>query len=109
MPICFCVSHGCSSAGGTDPISHKPRGKNVDTRTLKAHSVADRQVALHAAQQNTEATIDTQIKEITAYLSASVLADEVSGPSKSPGGSLWSRHSDFEDCLPQDKPIAAPK
>lgn len=109
MPICFCVSHGCSSAGGTDPISHKPRGKNVDTRTLKAHSVADRQVALHAAEQNTEATIDTQIKEITAYLSASVLADEVSGPSKSPGGSLWSRHSDFEDCPPQDKPIAAPK
>src|SRR5271155_1359009 len=97
MPICFCVSHGCSSAGGTDPISHKPRGKNVDTRTLKAHSVADRQVALHAAEQNTEATIDTQIKEITAYLSASVLADEVSRPSKSPGGSLWSRHASLAD------------
>src|ERR1700678_2756976 len=100
MPICFCVSHGCSSAGGTDPISHKPTGKNVDTHTLKAHSVADRQVALHAAEQNTEATIDTQINKMTAYLSASVLTDEVSGPSKSPGSSLRSRHSNFEDCPP---------
>jgi|SRR5271154_275612 len=110
MPLCFCVSHDCSAAGGTDPISHKPRGKNVDARTLKAHSVADRQAALRVAEQNTEATIDAQIEEITAYLSASVLADEVSGPSEqSPGSSLWSRHDNFEDYPPQNKPIAAPK
>jgi len=104
MPLCFCVSHGCS--GGTDPISHKPRGKIVDARTLKAHSVADRQAALRAAEQNTEATINTQIEEITAYLSASVLADEVSGPSQNPGGSLWSRCDDSEDCPPH---VATPK
>jgi hypothetical protein len=109
MPLCFCDSHGCSSVGGTDPISHKPKGKNVDTRTFKAHLVADRQVAFHAAEKNTETTIDTKIEEITAYLSASVLADEVSGPSQIPGGSLWSRCNDFEDCLPQDKPIATQK
>jgi hypothetical protein len=109
MPLCFCVSHGCSSAGGMDPISHRPRGKNVDSRTLKAHSIADRQAALRAAEQNTEATIDTQIEEITAFLSASVLADEVSGSSQSPGGSLWSRPDSFEDCPLQDKPIATPK
>jgi hypothetical protein len=110
MPLCFCVSHGCSSAGGTDLNSHKPKGKNVDTRTFKAHSVADRQAAFHAAEKKTETAIDTQIEEITAYLSASVLADKVSGPSQIPGGSLWSRpNNDFEDCLPQDEPIATLK
>jgi hypothetical protein len=103
MPLCFCVSHGCSSAGGIDPISRKPKGKNVDSRALKAHLVADRQAALHAAEQNTEAAIDTQIEEITVYLSASVLADEVSSPSQSPGSSLWSRYDNLEDHLPQDK------
>ena len=56
MPLCFCDSHGCSSAGGTDPVSHKPQGKNVDTRTFKAHSVADRQAAFHAAEKNIETT-----------------------------------------------------
>jgi hypothetical protein len=109
MPLCFCESYGCSSAGGTDLISHKPKGKNVDTRTFKAHSVADRQAAFRAAEKNTETSIDTEIEEITAYLSASVLADRVSGPSQSPGGSLWSRHDDFEDRLPQETPIAASK
>src|SRR5271156_4007069 len=62
MPLCFCESYGCSSAGGTDLISHKPKGKNVDTRTFKAHSVADRQAACHAAENNTETAIDTEIK-----------------------------------------------
>ena len=105
MPLCFCESYGCSSAGGTDLTSHKPKGKNVDTRTFKVHSVADRQATFRAAEKNTETAIDTEIKEITAYLSASVLADRVSGPLQSPGGSLWSRHDDFEDRLPQEQPI----
>lgn len=109
MPLCFCDSHGCSSAGGTDPISLKPKGKNVDTRTFKAHSVADRQAAFRAAEENAETAIETEIEEITAYLSASVLADQVSGPSQSSGGSLWSRQNAYEDCLLQDKPIAIPK
>jgi hypothetical protein len=109
MPICFCESYGCSSAAGTDLISHKPKGKIVDTRTFKAHSVADRQAAFRAAEKNTETAIDTEIEQITTYLSASVLADRVSGPSQSPGGSLWSRHDDFEDCLPQEKPIPTSK
>ena len=84
-----------------DPISHQPRGKNVDTRTYKAHSVADRQAALRAAEQNAEATIDTQIEEISTYLAACVLTDEVSGPSQSPGSSLWLRCDAFQL---QDKP-----
>ena len=58
-----------------DLTSHKPKGKNVDTRTFKAHSVTDRQAAFFAAEKNTETAIDTEIEEITTYLSASVLAD----------------------------------
>ena len=106
MPFCFCVSHGCSSARSMDPISHQPRGKNVNTCTYKAHSVTDRQAALRAAEQNTEAAIDTQIKEISTYLSACVLTDEVSGPLQSPGSSLWLRCDTFQL---KDKPIATPE
>jgi hypothetical protein len=93
MPTCFCVAHGCYSSGGKDPISDKPLGRNVDGRTYKAHTVADRQAAFHAAEENTEAVLAAQIEEITAHLSASVLADNVSGPSLVPGGPLWSRNS----------------
>ena len=83
-----------------DPILGKPRGKNVDAHTFKAHLVADRQAALCAAEQNTKAIIDTQIEEITTYLSAS-LSDKVSRPSEqSSGGSFWSRHNNSEYCLP---------
>lgn len=90
-----------------DPTSHKTLGRNVDARTLKAHTNADRQAALRAAEQNTEATLDSQIEEITAYLSASVLADKVSGPSQNSGGSLWSRLDSVEDYPLQDKSTAA--
>src|SRR6266446_3394558 len=38
MPLCFCKSHGCATAGGTDLTSCKPKGKNVDPQTFKAHS-----------------------------------------------------------------------
>lgn len=111
MSLCFCVSSGCSTTGGTDPISRKPLGKLVDPRTLKAHANTDRKAVFHAAQQNTEAALDTQIEEITAYLSASVLADEVSGPSHNPGGSLWSRLDSSTEYPPQDKPkpVVPPK
>ena len=109
MPLCFCVSSGCSTAGGADSIFHKALGKLVDPRTLKAHANADRKAAFHAAQQNTEAAIDSQIEEITAYLSASVLADEVLGPLQNPGGSLWSRLDSSMEYPPQDKPVVPPK
>jgi hypothetical protein len=96
MPTCFCVTHGCYSSCGKDPISDKPLGRNVDGRTFKAHTLADRQAAFRAAEENTEAVLTAQIEEITAHLSASVLADNVSGPSLVPGGPLWSR-DDSED------------
>lgn len=93
MPTCFCVTHGCCSSSGKDPISDKPLGRNVDGRTYKSHTIADRQAAFHAAEESTEAVLAAQIEEITARLSASVLADNVSGPSLVPGGPLWSRNS----------------
>jgi hypothetical protein len=91
MPICLCVTHGCCSFGGKD--SDKPLGRNVDGRTYKAHTVADRRATFHAAEENTEAVLAAQIEEIATHLSACVLADNVSGPSLVPGGPLWSRNS----------------
>jgi len=96
MPACLCVTYNC---GGTI----------VDTRTFRNHRNLDQKAAFHAAERNTEATVDSQIEEITAYLSASVLADEVSGPLQMPGGSLWSRPDSSEDYPPQDKSSFAPK
>ena len=93
MPTCFCVSHGCCSSSSRDPISDKPLERNVDGHTYKAHTVANRQAAFHAAEENTEAILTAQIEEITTHLSASVLADNVLGPSLVPGGPLWSRNS----------------
>ena len=42
-------------------------------------------------------------------ISQQVYLQIVSGPSQSPGSSLWARPDDFENCLPQEKPIAASK
>ena len=53
--------------------------------------------------------IDSEIKDITAYLAASVLADKVSGPPQNPGGSLWSRLNSSDDHPSQDDHIPAPK
>jgi hypothetical protein len=91
MPTCLCVTHGCCSFGGKN--SDKPLGRNVDGRTYKAHTVADRRATFHAAEENTEAALAAQIEEIATHLSACVLADNVSGPSLVPGGPLWSRNS----------------
>ena len=93
MPTCFCVTHSCCSSGSKGPISSKPLGRNVNGCMYKAHTVANRQAAFHAAEENTEAVLAAQIEEITTHLSASVLADNVLGPSLVSGGSLWSRNS----------------
>jgi hypothetical protein len=95
MPICFCVTYGCCSSG-KDPISGKPLGRNVDGRTFKSHAVADSRAAFRAAEEKTEAVLAAEMEEITAHLSASVLADSVSGPSLVPGGPLWSRDDDHQ-------------
>ena len=92
MPTCFCVTRGCYSSGVKDPISHKSLGRNVDGCTYKAHMLANKQVAFRVAEENAELALTAQIEEITTHLSASVLADNVSGPSLVPGGPLWSRN-----------------
>jgi len=109
MPTCFCVTHGCHSFSGKDPISDKTLGRNVDGRTYKAHTIADRQAAFHAAEENTTAVLATQIDEITAHLSASVLVDIVSGPSRVPGGPLWSRNSSEDHQSDNDYPASTKK
>ena len=91
MPTCFCVSHNCCSSGGKDSVTQKPLGRNVDGRKYKSHTLADKQAAFRAAEENSEAVLTAQIEEITAHLAASVLADNVSGPSVVPGP-LWSRN-----------------
>lgn len=102
MPTCLCVAHGCCSSSGKDPISDKPLGRNVDSRTYKAHTVTDRQAAFHAAEDNTEAVLATQIEEITFV--PSVLADGVSGLSLVPAGPLWSRNSSEDHQSDNDYP-----
>ena len=92
----LCVTYNC---GGTI----------VDARTFRNHWNLNQKAAFYAAEWNTEVTVDSQIEEITAYLSASVLADEVSGPLHMPGSSLWSRPDSSEDYLPQDKSSFVPK
>ena len=96
MPACLCVTYNC---GGTI----------IEPRTFRNHQNLDQKAAFHAAERNTQVMVDSQIKDITAYLSASVLADEVSGPLQTPGGSLWLRPDSSEDYLPQDKSSFAPK
>ena len=50
-----------------------------------------------------------QIEKITAHLSASVLADIVSGPSCVPGGPLWSRNSSEAHQFDNDYPASTKK
>lgn len=106
MPTCLCVTHGCCSSGDKDPISDKLLGRNVDGRTYKAHTIAHRQAAFHAAEENTEAVLAAQIEELTAQLSASGLADNVSGPSLVPGGPLWSRNNSEDHQSDNDFPTS---
>ena len=95
MPICFCSS--CSPLGGVDSVTGRARGIKQDTRTFKAHSLKDKKEAFLTAEKKAEEAVEAEIEEISAYLSATVLADKVSGPSDDPVGSLWSRDISFSD------------
>jgi hypothetical protein len=100
MPICFCILFGCSRLGGIDPVTGRAKGIKQDTRTFKTHSLKDKREAFHAAEQKVEEAavvvpVEAEIEEISAFLSATVLADKVSGPSEDLVGSLWSRGSSF--------------
>lgn len=89
MPYCFCKVHDCYNLGGFD-TSGNPKGKFLNTRTFKTHCIADK---LSKAEERSNAVIDTQMEEIIAQLSTNILADNVSGPNRIPGGSLWSREN----------------
>lgn len=80
-----------------NPLTGKAKGVIQDSRTFTKHSRADKEAAFEAAEENTQAILDAQIEEITTFLSTSVLADQVSGPTQTPGGSLWSRNSPHRD------------
>jgi hypothetical protein len=91
MPHCFCISSGCSRLGGIDPVTGKARGIKQTTRTFKSHSLKDKRDTFHAAEQKVEEAVEAEIEDISALLSASVLADKVSGPPADRVGSLWFR------------------
>ena len=83
-----------------DPVTGRAKGIKQDSRTFKTHSLKDKKEAFHAAEQKVEEAaavvpVEAEIEEISASLSATVLADRVSGPSEDPMASLWSRDSSF--------------
>ena len=94
MPLCFCFSGGCRARGGTDPLSGEPKGLNIGARLHEKHNLEDKILTVQEAENRAQAAVDSQIEEITTYLSASTLADRVSGPSSISGGRLWSRADD---------------
>ena len=91
MPLCFCVSGGCRARGGTDLSSGKPKGLNISARLHAKHTLEDKMLTVREAENRAQATVDSQLEEITSYLSATTLADRVSGPSNGSGSRLWSR------------------
>ena len=96
MPLCFCSKNRCFEQGGIDPISGKPKGMPVNHKTFQSHSLDDQVAAYEKAKEQADKTIEDQVEQISIYLASQTIADNVSGPSTSPGGRLWSR-STLED------------
>ena len=80
MPLCFCISGGCRERGGIS-LSGKHKGLSISARLLEKHALEDKILAVKEADQKAQAAVDSQLEEITTYLSASTLADRVSGSS----------------------------
>ena len=100
MPLCFCISGGCYKAGGTDPISGRPKGRSINSRLFEKHGLEDKLAKVREAEEKTQAAIDAELEEITFRLSGSTLSDRVSGPINNPGGRLWSSDNSDEAFLP---------
>jgi hypothetical protein len=100
MPLCYCISGGCREQGGIDPLSGKPKGLSISARLHEKHALEDRILAVKEAENRAQAAVDSQLEEITTYLSTSTLADRVSGSSSILGGRLWSRADDDEAIFP---------
>ena len=101
MPLCLCVSGGCHARGGTDLSFSKPKGLNISAHAK--HTLEDKILIVQEAENRAQATVDSQLEEITSYLSATTLADCVSGPSNGSGGRLWSRADGDEAIFPSHK------
>jgi len=100
MPLCSCVSGGCRERGGIDPLTGKSKGLSISARLREKHALEDKILAVKEAENKAQAAVDSQIEEITTYLSTSTLADRVSGPFSNLGGRLWSRTDGDADCFP---------
>lgn len=62
----------------------------MDRRTHKAHATNDQAAAIAEAEKLAQDAIDDEVQRIAHHLSATTLADRVSGSSTTPGGRLWS-------------------
>lgn len=100
MPLCYCISGGCRERGGIDRLSSKPKGLSISARLHEKHALEDEILAVKEAENRAQAAVDSQLDEITAYLSTSTLADRVSSTSSILGGRLWSRADDDETIFP---------
>ena len=90
MPLCFCAFFNCSSIGGVNPITGTPRGVFSNICLHRQHALKDKKAIFCKVQEDADITLEAQLQEITAQLSAITLADNISGLSTQPGGSLWS-------------------
>ena len=76
-----------------DPISGKPQGVRVSPKTFQSHSLDDQVAAYEKAKEQADKAIEDQVEQISIYLAAQTIADNVSGPPTSSGGRLWSRRT----------------
>lgn len=82
MPMCFCTLGGCQDLGGVQ----------LDPRAYKRHQRADAVVLARSARTTSESAIAARDEDISVYIAAMTLSDNVSGPTQR-GGRLWSKSS----------------
>lgn len=97
MPTCFCTSFGCAAKGLVDPITKESQGREVDARTLKAHSLKDRTEAAVKARASSQRAIEAQEDDIAKYLGSLTLSAKASNSSPQHGSRLWSKSSESSD------------
>src|SRR5271154_6402962 len=95
MAKCFCITNGCGDQGGVD----------VDTRTLKAHTVKDKAQLAQKATEAANRAVEEEVNVIGNHLASQTLADNVSGLSSIPAGRLWAKQTAEE--LPESIDVTA--
>ena len=84
---------------------HTPKGKNVDTRTFKAHSVADRQPTFRAAEKNTEMPLTPRSKKSPLIFQQVYLQIEFPVRCRALAAPFGRDMTILRDRLPQEQPI----